>query len=246
MTLHTDIVAAVATELVALGVAAANRITSGRRWPDKGSTSADARIELEPLEPLDSGLQAVAARTYIVWVREGLDKAGADGAAEAQLELLEPKLAAIAQRFRTGNPLASVAQVKATHASIDAVDREPGAAHIEGAVRLTILVEEGYYAPATGFAAVDSGGGAAALSWTNPSGAVAMVVRRASGATAPATVEDGTGVTLSGALAESVSDSPGAGTWSYAVFAGHDARNLPATTANVYSAPATATVAVTA
>lgn len=48
------------------------------------------------------------------------------------------------------------------------------------------------------------------------------VLRRAAGATPPATVTDGTGVTLSGAFATSVADTPGVGTWSYSLFAKYE------------------------
>ena len=48
-----------------------------------------------------------------------------------------------------------------------------------------------------------------------------MVVRRASGATPPATATSGTDVPVA-ALATTVTDNPGAGTWSYAIFMAYD------------------------
>lgn len=49
-----------------------------------------------------------------------------------------------------------------------------------------------------------------------------LVIRRASGATAPASATAGTGVTLGSSLPTSWTDSPGAGTWSYAAFLAYD------------------------
>ena len=60
------------------------------------------------------------------------------------------------------------------------------------------------------------------LTWTLPPDRFdryKVILRRASGATAPASVSDGTGVTLASNLATTVDDSPGAGQWSYSLFA---------------------------
>jgi len=48
---------------------------------------------------------------------------------------------------------------------------------------------------------------------------------RKSGSTAPTSVSDGTAVTLASALATSVDDTPGVGTWSYRIFASYDETN---------------------
>jgi hypothetical protein len=73
------------------------------------------------------------------------------------------------------------------------------------------------------------GAGSVSLSWTLPPDRYdrfRVVLRRASGATAPATVTSGTGVTLSGNLATSVTDSGlAAGTYSYSLFAQYDETN---------------------
>lgn len=67
--------------------------------------------------------------------------------------------------------------------------------------------------------------GTVTLSWTLPGDRFdrrQVVVRRASGSTAPASATAGTGVTLGSDLPSTVDDTPGSGTWSYAVFVGYD------------------------
>lgn len=95
---------------------------------------------------------------------------------------------------------------------------------------------------------VATGGvGSVALTWTLPPDRFdrnTMYLRRAAGATPPATVTDGTGVTLSGALATSVSDVIAAGTYSYSLFCGYD--DFEDDTVRSYSAPVSkASVVVT-
>ncbi len=74
-----------------------------------------------------------------------------------------------------------------------------------------------------------------------------MILRRAAGGTPPSGPTDGTGVTLSGSFATSVTDSPGAGGFSYALFAGYDDDKDSDTEANIdnVSAAVTKTVTVT-
>jgi len=104
-----------------------------------------------------------------------------------------------------------------------------------------------FYHPVTKFTAVDAaGGGDADLAWTNPPSRhdyIRNVVRRASGATPPASATAGTGVTLGSDTATSVTDSPGAGTFSYAVFAAYN--ETGGTVNERFSASRTATVVVT-
>jgi hypothetical protein len=86
--------------------------------------------------------------------------------------------------------------------------------------------------------------GSVYLTWDLPPARydrLSVILRRASGSTAPTSVTGGTGVTLSGALATSVTDAPGSGTWSYALFAAYDESSATPTTADRYSDPATAT-----
>lgn len=69
------------------------------------------------------------------------------------------------------------------------------------------------------------GSGQVALTWTLPPARfdrLSVILRRASGSTAPTSATDGTGVTLSGATATSVTDTVAAGTYSYALFESYD------------------------
>lgn len=86
------------------------------------------------------------------------------------------------------------------------------------------------YEPATNLQAVDSATpGAADVSWELPPDRFdyrRQVLRRLTGSTPPADPADGTGVTLGGspdgAGVTSVTDSPGAGTYSYALWTSYD------------------------
>lgn len=95
-------------------------------------------------------------------------------------------------------------------------------------------------------AATASGGGAVALTWSLPAARYdrrRVVLRRASGSTAPSSATAGTGVTLSGDLATSHADTPGAGTWSYALFGAYDETGSGSD--ERYSSGVTATVVAT-
>jgi hypothetical protein len=69
-----------------------------------------------------------------------------------------------------------------------------------------------------------------------------VILRRASGSTPPSSSSSGTGVTLSGDFATTVNDTPGSGTWSYALFAEYD--EFGNDTSLRYSDAATVTVSV--
>lgn len=74
---------------------------------------------------------------------------------------------------------------------------------------------------AAGSLTATAAGGTVTLVWTLPSGRYdisSVILRRASGSTAPPTSVSGTGITLGSALAVTVDDAPGSGTWSYSVF----------------------------
>lgn len=95
------------------------------------------------------------------------------------------------------------------------------------------------YRPPARFAS-SVGGGTVTLTWLAPPMTWALyryMVRRASGSTPPATISDGTEVSLGSDLALTVADSPGSGTWSYSIWAVYDERGgAPAADAtNVYS-----------
>lgn len=100
-----------------------------------------------------------------------------------------------------------------------------------------------YPAP-TLLVATPTGSGNVSLTWSVPPARydrLNVVLRRAAGSTAPTSVSDGTGVTLASALATSVTDSPGAGTFSYALFAGYDETSATPTTADRHSSSVTRT-----
>lgn len=105
------------------------------------------------------------------------------------------------------------------------------------------------YPPPVNLVATDQGGGDVELTWDLPPDRfdrLEVVLRRAAGATPPSSPTDGTGVTLGSALATSVTDSPGAGTFSYALFAGYDETSeSPTTTDRWSSAVSRAGVVVT-
>lgn len=105
--------------------------------------------------------------------------------------------------------------------------------------------ERSYPAPVNLVAtAVGASSGQVTLTWRNPPSRfdlLSVILRRASGSTAPASATDGTGVTLSGPLAISVTDTPGAGTWSYALFAAYDEVSATPATADRYSSSITRT-----
>lgn len=98
-----------------------------------------------------------------------------------------------------------------------------------------------YHAPFR-FAATP-GSGQVVMTWTlapTRFDTLRVILRRATGSTPPATVTDGTGVTLSGDLVTSKTDSGlAAGTYSYSLFMAYDETNATPTTADKYSAAAT-------
>ena len=107
--------------------------------------------------------------------------------------------------------------------------------------------DERSYAAATRFTAVDATGGDVDLAWTLPPDRFdrnALVLRRAAGATPPASVSAGTGITV-GALVTSLTDDPGVGEFSYSLFMGYDETNETPATSDRFSAAATATETVT-
>lgn len=101
------------------------------------------------------------------------------------------------------------------------------------------------YPEATRLAASDAGGQQVALTWRVPADRfdrLSLVLRRASGATAPATPADGDAVSVAG-FASGVTDSPGvAGTYTYGLWVAYD--ETGGGSAERYSQAATATVVV--
>lgn len=82
------------------------------------------------------------------------------------------------------------------------------------------------------------GAGSISLTWTNPPlrfDSYKIILRRASGATPPASVTDGTGVTLASDWATSKTDTVAAGTYSYSAFVAYDEVNPTPATEQRYS-----------
>ena len=115
--------------------------------------------------------------------------------------------------------------------------------------RLEMLVgTEPFYHPGTRLAATAPGGGQAALTWTLPPDRFdryRVVLRRAAGATPPTSITGGTGITLSGNLATSVTDTPGVGAFSYALFATYDETTATPDSDDQVSASDTVTITAT-
>lgn len=109
-----------------------------------------------------------------------------------------------------------------------------------------ICTDQKFYHPATLFAGSDLGGGNVSLTWTLPPDRYDrndVILRRAAGAVPPATETSGTGVTLSGPLATSVTDAPGAGVFSYSIFGGYD--EFGQGSSKQFSGPTSLTITVT-
>ena len=99
------------------------------------------------------------------------------------------------------------------------------------------------YLPATRLRGSDSGGGATLL-WSLPPSRydlLGLILRRASGSTAPAAITDGTGVAVT-VTDTTVADALSAGTYSYSLWASYDETGAGA--ADRYSEAATVTVVV--
>ena len=113
---------------------------------------------------------------------------------------------------------------------------------------LTTLVRS--YRAGTAFAAVDAAGaGDADLSWTLSPARYdyrRMILRRAAGATAPASATAGTGIVLTGSpdgvSATTVTDSPGSGEFSYSLWVAYDDFSTSSDTTTTASGTATVTV----
>lgn len=106
--------------------------------------------------------------------------------------------------------------------------------------------EHPVYATATRLAATAGGSGAVTLTWLLPTGRYDFykaVLRYASGATPPASTSAGTGVTLSADDATTVTFSPGAGTYSFALFVQYDEKARDAAKSTVTATSAAETLA---
>lgn len=110
-------------------------------------------------------------------------------------------------------------------ASKPVIDATLGYLHYRDYTFKAWLTQDRIFPPAR-YLVATGGSGQVALTWTVPADRYdryRVVLRRASGSTAPASITTGTGVTLSGNLATSVTNtSLAAGTYSYSLFATYD------------------------
>jgi len=106
-----------------------------------------------------------------------------------------------------------------------------------------------FYHPGTRLAATAPGGGVVSLTWKLPPTRfdfVRMRLRRAVGSTPPSSPTDGTDVTLAAPATDtSKTDTPGAGTFSYALFALYDDLHNTPTAELTASASDTVTIVAT-
>lgn len=178
----------------------------------------------------------------------GGPRAGGAGSSAGRgvLELEEVLMGAAAQLGGADGVRLRLAGKGRGQAAPDAVH---GAIAARGYVFEGWLGSERSYPAPVNLVATPAGSGAVNLSWTLPPqrfDRLEVVLRRAAGSTPPASATDGTGVTLASAMATSVTDDPGAGTFSYALFAGYDETSeTPTTTDRWSSAVSRAGVVVT-
>lgn len=192
-------------------------------------------------------LAQVASDTWGEAVLIGGPRAGGQGSSQGRgLVELEEELRKAIRFLDSTNSVKIRAIGKSAVAAVVAEDL--GGYVASRAYRYEVLTtdERSYPAP-TRFTAVDATGGDADLAWTLPPDRYdrhALVLRRAAGAVPPATPTAGTDVPV-GALVTTLTDSPGAGEFSYALFMGYDELNTPTSAADRFSSAATATVTVT-
>lgn len=165
------------------------------------------------------------------------------------LELQEEVMAAV-RLLSTGTGL--VVQGRNLQAGEAAQDEEYGYITSRQLLYSVKCTAFRYYHPCDLFAAEDATGGNCDLTWALPPDRFdrrKMMLRRAAGSTAPATIADGTEVVLASDLAVSHTDNPGAGTFSYSLFAGYleKSDDMPPMTGTPdrWSDPVSVTVVVT-
>jgi hypothetical protein len=211
--------------LVGEDLAAANLRAGAHALVRPGAYDADPdeprllRQELEVVLAVRSEGDPFGERALI-----GGPRSGGQGSSGGRglLEVEEPALAAVDRLTQTTGVRPVVRRASGTVATPVA-----GSAWLASRVHKVeaIVTRDRYYHPPTKLRATAAGGGAVSLTWALPPDRWdrrRVVLRRAAGATAPSSASAGTSVTLSGSLATSVTDSPGVGTWSYAMFAAYD------------------------
>lgn len=235
-------------------------------WLQKATRFPCAVVTPGPVTYLPEHSQIVDEARWFVYVfaanaNDAAGGAAVQGANRTSLGVsagrgVEELVPAVIEGLRAGTVGMGVRVVGASDARVEARDT-PGLV----ASRPIELVGRRPLQTAPGFSPVTRAlgtglAGSVTLSWLLPGPTsparwdlVGLVVRRAAGAVAPTTPSGGTGVTVSG-LASGVVDTPGSGTWSYAIFATYDegrdpvAGTQPATPLTVYSEAATVTSVV--
>lgn len=118
MTTHTDLVSALATDLVTAGVvAAAAEVYDGRR--SRRVTSARTEVWLERLadEELGGGFQRQVKHVYLVHVVVAPRNAGPDGTGQAQLRSAEQHGPTLVARWGGEPPAGLIAALSGTFVS---------------------------------------------------------------------------------------------------------------------------------
>ena len=215
------------------------------RWPvclvAVGSSTADREEPGLVLQQYEIRLaQRVAGDPFAEGATLGGPRSGGQGQSQGRGVLeLEEVLMTVAGQLGEQNGV----QLRCDYRSAVAVTEAP---EVGGSVALRSLTLEAWtgvdrsYPPPLALSASVAAPNVA-LSWTLPPSrydTLGLVLRRATGSTPPATATSGTGVTV-GALVSSVSDAPGSGTFSYALFMGYDETTSPPATADRHSAAAT-------
>ena len=111
-----------------------------------------------------------------------------------------------------------------------------------------VCTADRYYHSARRIRATNNGGGSVTLDWDNPPDRFDRfrhILRRAAGATPPASPTAGTGIALGSNLPITVTDTPGAAQFSYALFTAYDETHDTLSVEERYSAALTLTHTVT-
>ncbi len=145
-------------------------------------------------------------------------------AGKGVLELMAPVLSAVGEVGKQNG-----VSLRATHASQAEVAQVDGLGFVStvSLILEAVCVAQKTYAPVHNLKLTNPSGTQVTLTWDNPAtrfDSRRIVVRRASGDTPPASITAGTDVALAGNFSTSVTEDPGAGTFSYAVFAVYDER----------------------
>lgn len=130
MTAHTDLVSAIATDLVAAGVVAATgEVYDGRRPRKVTSARTEAWLERLANEELGNGSQDLQKHGYLVHVVVAPRNPGPDGSGQAQLLAAEQHGPTLVRRWSGEPPAGIAAALDGTFVSIlcreEELDEDP-------------------------------------------------------------------------------------------------------------------------